>query len=154
MWRASISASRLKVSSITAWTFSGLTGGLTVIRSVTPTTPLTFRTIRSTSCRWYSYSTSPSSVTQPSDTRARTFPSGDLHVPLQDVRDGPGDVGVVPPRAVQLDLQVVGHRLDSIHALGGSGGGQPLRVGRDVTGQGHRAILNRDADGFRLDDLR
>src|SRR5690348_4212901 len=41
MCRASISASRLKASSITAWTFSGLTGGLTVIRSVTPTTPLT-----------------------------------------------------------------------------------------------------------------
>ena len=69
-------ASRLKASSITAWTFSGLTGGLTVMRSVTPATPLTLRTIRSTSCRWYSYSTSPSSVTHPSDTRAWIFPSG------------------------------------------------------------------------------
>src|ERR1700728_3215431 len=61
MCRASISASRLNAFSITAWTFPGLTGGLTVMSSVTPTTPLTLRTIRSTSCRWYSYSTSPSS---------------------------------------------------------------------------------------------
>ena len=82
------------------------------------------------------------------------LPFGDPHVPLQDVRDGPGDVGVVPRRAGQLDLQVVSHRLDPVHALGGPGGGQHLRVGRDVTGQGHRAVLNRDADGFRLGDLR
>src|ERR1700735_499911 len=134
MCRASISASRLKASSITAWTFSGLTAGLIVMRSVTPTTPRTLRIIRSTSRRWYSYSTSPSSVTQPADT--------------------PGDVGVVPRRAGQLDLQVVGHRLDPVHALGGPGRGQPLCVGRDVTGQGHRAVLNRDADGVRLGDLR
>ena len=31
MWRASTSASRLKASSITSWTFCGLAGGLTVM---------------------------------------------------------------------------------------------------------------------------
>ena len=65
-----------------------------------------------------------------------------------------GEVGVVPRRAGQLDLQVVGHRLDPVHPLGGPGGGQPLRVGRDVTGQGHRSVGDRDADSVRLGYLR
>src|ERR1700760_1227156 len=79
---------------------------------------------------------------------------GDLHVPLQDVRDGPGDVGVVLWRAGQLDLQFVSHRLDPVNPLRGLRSGQPLRVGRDVTGQGYRSVGDRDADGVRVGYLR
>jgi hypothetical protein len=106
--------------------------------SVTPTTPRTWRIDRSTACLWYSYSTSPSSVTQPSCTPGVDLPLGHLHVPLQDVRDGPGDVGVVPRCAGQLDPQIVGHSLDPVHPLRGPGCGQPFRVGRDVTGLARR----------------
>jgi hypothetical protein len=54
----------------------GCTGGLMLMRSVTPTTPRTWRTIRSTSRRWNAYVTVPSSVTQPYSTLARTWPCG------------------------------------------------------------------------------
>jgi hypothetical protein len=54
------------------------------------------------------------------------------------------------PARLRRDRQMALH----LHALGGPGGGQPLRVGRDVTGQGHRPVGDRDADGVRLGDLR
>jgi len=57
-------------------TLAGLAGGLIVIALVTPVTPRTWRTIRSTSRRWKSYPTSPARMTQPSSTRACTAPSG------------------------------------------------------------------------------
>ena len=48
-----------------SWIRSGLAGGVTMMRSVTPITSRTLRTIRSTSRRWKSYLTSPSRPTQP-----------------------------------------------------------------------------------------
>src|SRR5690242_13541854 len=76
MLRASISASRLKVSSILACTWPGLTFGVTMMLLLMPTTPRTCWTINSTSSRWYCHSTSPLSVTPPARTCACTLPSG------------------------------------------------------------------------------
>jgi uncharacterized protein (DUF2267 family) len=50
----------------------------------------------------------------------------DPHVPFQDVRDRPGNVGVVPPGAGQPDVEVVGDGLDAVDALGRAGTGQLL----------------------------
>ena len=62
---ASSSADRLNASSILALSSVGATLGLTVIRLLTPITPVRKRTARSASSRWNPHSTSPSSLTQP-----------------------------------------------------------------------------------------
>src|ERR1700722_4336766 len=153
MWRASISASRLKASSITAWTFSRLTGGLTVMRSVTPATPLTLRTIRSTSCRWYSYSTSPSSVTQPPDTRARTFPSGTctFHSRTCAMARAMSVSSRAAPDSLTFSslATALTPYTRSAPPPRGPGGAQPLRIARDLPGQGHRPVGDRHADRVR-----
>jgi hypothetical protein len=69
------------------------------------------------------------------------------------VGDRLGNVGVVPRRAGQPDLQVVGHRLDPVDPLGGAGGGELLGVGGGVAGQGHRAVGDGQADVVGLGDL-
>jgi hypothetical protein len=81
------------------------------------------------------------------------LPLRDLHVPLQDVRDRPGDVGVVPRRPGELHLQVVGHGLDPVDPFGRPGRGQLLGVARHVAGQRHRPS-NRHADRLWLGDPR
>jgi hypothetical protein len=79
---------------------------------------------------------------------------GDLHIPLQDVRDRPGDVRVVPWRTSRLDFQVVGYGLDPIHPLRCPGSGQFLGEARNVAGQGHCSVHDGRTDGIGLDDLR
>jgi hypothetical protein len=151
MWRASTSASRLNVSSIVSSMRAALGGGATVMSSVRPITPRTLRTMRLTSRRWYSCSTCPSRMTQPSSTRACTRPGG---IWTQDVRDRGRDVRVVPRRAVQLDRQVVGYGLDPVDPFRGAFSGQLLGVALGMPGQGHRAVLDRYADGLGMRYLR
>src|SRR5260221_3798864 len=73
---ASVSALRMSARSICCFRWVGDTGGLIVMRLVTPLTPERRWTTRSASLFWKAYSTSPFSVTQPWLTVTSTLPAG------------------------------------------------------------------------------
>jgi hypothetical protein len=73
----------------------------------------------------------------------------DLDVLFQDVRDRPGNAGVIAWRSCQLHRQVVGDGFDAVNAPGCPLRGQFLRVGRCVAGQGNRPVRDGYPDRLR-----
>jgi hypothetical protein len=63
-----------------------------------------------------------------------------VDVPLQDMSDGLGDVGIIPRLTGQANLDVVDDCLDTLDPLSRPSSGQLVGVAAGMPGQSHRTV--------------